>query len=125
MSVRDWAMLLLNITETTKEKNLAEEVRQFGLLLRTRRQARLLPRIINQFSLLWAEANNLTEIKTWGARELPAAIKNSLQELGSEVVIDHTIEPALIGGLKMQIGDVIIDGTVATRLKKLYETNHA
>ena len=33
----------------------------------------------------------------------------------------HTIDPHVVGGLKLQVGDVIIDGTLKTALQKLPE----
>ena len=34
-----------------------------------------------------------------------------------EVVIDATVNPAVIGGVKVQVGDDVIDGTISTRIQ--------
>lgn len=39
--------------------------------------------------------------------------------LGKEVVVHPYIDGAMIGGVKFRIGDQLIDGSVATRLRKL------
>lgn len=43
------------------------------------------------------------------------------QALGGTVVLHQTIDPALIGGVKLRIGDKLIDASVATQLRKLKE----
>lgn len=40
-------------------------------------------------------------------------------ELGREVRLDVRVDPAIIGGLVVQIGDRMIDASVATRLQQL------
>ncbi len=47
------------------------------------------------------------------------AIRDRLREaLGKEPIIHPYVDHAMIGGLKMQIGDRLIDGSIATRLRQ-------
>lgn len=49
-------------------------------------------------------------------------IKARLQEvLGREPVIHSYTDPKMIGGVKLQIGDQLLDGSVATRLRQMRE----
>lgn len=41
------------------------------------------------------------------------------QRLGREIRISLKLDPALIGGARLQIGDRVIDGSVRTGLDKL------
>ena len=55
------------------------------------------------------------------ARELPEADKDRLQEVlagqyGRPVHLNVVIDPEVIGGIKVQLGDDVIDGTMANRL---------
>jgi F-type H+-transporting ATPase subunit delta len=43
-------------------------------------------------------------------------------KLGGEVVLQENVEPELIGGLLLRIGDTLFDGSVRTRLTKLRES---
>jgi F-type H+-transporting ATPase subunit delta len=47
------------------------------------------------------------------------AIRDRLQKaLGKEPIIHPYVDHAMLGGLKMQIGDRLIDGSIATRLRQ-------
>jgi F-type H+-transporting ATPase subunit delta len=39
--------------------------------------------------------------------------------LGKEVRLEERIDPAVIGGIVVQVGDRVIDSSVATRLRQL------
>jgi len=56
------------------------------------------------------------------APEQLASIKARLQSaLGKEPVLHTYTEAAMLGGLKLLIGDQLIDASVVTRLRKLHE----
>ncbi len=49
-----------------------------------------------------------------------ASIRQQLQQrLGREPVLHAYVDAGMIGGLKLQIGDQLIDGSVATQLRRL------
>ena len=41
--------------------------------------------------------------------------------LGKEPVLHSYVEPAMLGGVKLRIGDQLIDGSVQTKLRRLSE----
>ena len=52
-----------------------------------------------------------------------AAIKASLEKIyGTGLEIDYWINPTLIGGLRIQVGSDLYDGSVKTRLEKLQQS---
>lgn len=66
------------------------------------------------------------EVDVYTADPLDAAGKDSLRsrlstKLGKDVVIHAYTEPAMIGGVKLQIGDQLIDASVQTRLRQMRE----
>jgi F-type H+-transporting ATPase subunit delta len=53
-----------------------------------------------------------------GEKQL-ARLAASLGTGGRELRINHVIDPSIVGGIRVQIGDEVIDGTVASRLNDL------
>ncbi|MGD9648220.1 MAG: ATP synthase F1 subunit delta [Pirellulales bacterium] len=51
--------------------------------------------------------------------QLPALTEQLRKMLGGEPQIEAKVEPQLIGGIVLRVGDVIYDGSVATQLKNL------
>lgn len=45
--------------------------------------------------------------------------KSLAARYGRELTINQIVEPGLVGGVRVQIGDDVIDGSIATRLKDL------
>jgi F0F1-type ATP synthase delta subunit len=41
------------------------------------------------------------------------------QTLGKTVVLTTKVNPAILGGITLRVGDQLIDASVATRLKKM------
>jgi len=55
--------------------------------------------------------------------EQQASIRASLEKhYGAGLDISHVVNPALIGGLRIQVGSDLYDGSVKTRLEKLQES---
>ena len=121
-SPRQWAGILLSAAGRATPEQLPEVIAAFAGALRRGRAVRLLPRIVRVFSELADEQAGVVQLKTVGAFPLSHAVIENLKEsFGAAAVFDHTIDPHVIGGLRLQVGDVIIDGTVKTALQKLYE----
>jgi F-type H+-transporting ATPase subunit delta len=51
------------------------------------------------------------------------SIKNHIQKmLGKEPVLHTYVDKAMLGGIKVRIGDTLIDGSVQTKLRRLSES---
>lgn len=122
LTVAQWAQVLVDLTkDASSEAEVAKQLQAFVRALKSRRATKMLPRILVRYQALRDAEQGIIHFKTVAARELPQSVIASLQELGKKVIIDHTIDPQVVGGLKLQVGDVIIDGTIARALRKLYE----
>lgn len=51
--------------------------------------------------------------------QLTRLAKSLAASNGRELRINHVIDPSIIGGIRVQLGDEVIDGTVATRINDL------
>lgn len=86
----------------------------------------LLPEIREKFTALKAEAESVLDVEVLTARELTAEQLQTLaaalsKRLERTVQPKPVIEPALIGGVVIRAGDLVIDGSVRGKLNKLAE----
>lgn len=100
--------------------------RRFLHLLIDRRRAYLLPAIQREFTRLADEARQVVEAKVASAVELSAAQLDELKKAivrmtGKEVRLVSEVRAELIGGVMIQIGDRVIDGTIAHSLERMRE----
>lgn len=85
-----------------------------------------LPAILRQFLKLLDERRGIIEVDVFIAARLDDGKAKDVaarigQALGREVVLHQYVDPELIGGLKIRVGDQLIDGSVATQLKRMKE----
>jgi F-type H+-transporting ATPase subunit delta len=95
----------------------------FKLLLENRRVA-VLPEIAAQFEALKAKTENKVDVVVTAASEISSAQQDAIakalrERLGREVSIETKIDENLIGGAVIKAGDVVIDGSLRSRLEGL------
>ena len=100
---------------------------QFLLVLAQNRRLGLLPEICNQFETLRAESEQVIKAKITSAAKLSEAEVSSLKaalkkRFSREVEISTTVDPDLIGGAVIDTGDIVIDGSIKTKLARLAAT---
>jgi F-type H+-transporting ATPase subunit delta len=97
---------------------------RFLELLAERHRVPVLPRIRRTFNELWAEENKLLEVEITSAVELD---KSRVKEIGKKIE-EHTgrrielkaeVDPDVLGGLVMRVGNMVLDASVRGRLEKL------
>lgn len=94
-----------------------------GVVTRRRREFHL-TEMFEQYRILANEARGLTEVSLRTAAEVPeenlAALRDALaSHLGKQVTLKTALDPELMGGVVVQVGDTLMDGSVRTRLKRL------
>lgn len=105
-------------------EDLADFVHNFLLLLVDKRRETVLPTIFTEFKKLLNEARNIIEADVVTALPLSEAEHHALaQKLGvvtnKNVVLKTKVDPGILGGVIVKIGDKLIDGSVARQLKTL------
>jgi F-type H+-transporting ATPase subunit delta len=86
-----------------------------------------LPEIAAQFDLLKAEAENKVNVTVTSATPVDKALADQIkkaleQKLKRTVELTLAVDASLIGGAIIQADDMVIDGSVRTRLQRLTET---
>jgi F-type H+-transporting ATPase subunit delta len=84
----------------------------------------VIPEIATEFEMLRAEHEGTIEAIVRSAKAVPAAqqkkiIQSLEKRLQKKVALKCEIDPTLIGGAVIKAGDLVIDGTLKTRLTKL------
>ena len=86
-----------------------------------------LPEIAAQFEALKAEAENKVKAKLVSAVAVDQAVADRIaqalqKKLGRSVELALEVDPSLIGGAIIRAEDLVIDGSVRTRLQRLAES---
>ncbi|GAB6034994.1 F0F1 ATP synthase subunit delta [Galenea microaerophila] len=84
----------------------------------------LLPFIAEIYEALKAEEEKRVKANVLTAFELTKEQEDQLKtalnkKYDANVEINYEVDPSLIGGIKIKVGDWVIDGSVATQLKEL------
>lgn len=98
----------------------------FLLMIIDKRRESYLEIIYREFVDMADESRDITKAELYAAREVPKQEMDDLAQklsssTGKTVLLKLTVDPALLGGVKIRMGDQIVDGTVAKRLQMLKE----
>jgi F-type H+-transporting ATPase subunit delta len=80
--------------------------------------------VLEEFTNLADDAAGRVRAVVTTAVELPPAERDDIAQqlgrrLGKEIALRAQVDPRVLGGLRLQYGDRLIDATVATRLQQL------
>jgi F-type H+-transporting ATPase subunit delta len=122
------AALVVDVAGAVKGGELLKSAQGTNLLKVLAENDRLtaLPEIAAQFDALKGEAENKVNVTVTAATAVDGAlaeqIKKALeQRLGRAVELTVAVDASLIGGAVIQADDMVIDGSVRTRLQRLTE----
>lgn len=96
----------------------------FLKLLVEKKRERYLSSILTEYKELVARAKKILKVEAVFAREprpdVVAGVKERLAAVtGNQIDLRVTVEPRLIGGLVLRVGDKRLDGSIRTRLEVL------
>jgi F-type H+-transporting ATPase subunit delta len=108
-------------------QDVSEVVLKFLMVLVDKRREMILPDIIREYVKQANEARNIIEAQVTTAIPLDSAQQTALMNklslvTGKVVVLKAQIDKAIIGGVIVQIGDKLIDGSIARQLQLLKNT---
>jgi F-type H+-transporting ATPase subunit delta len=101
-----------------------ERTLNFLELLAERHRMPVLFRIRRIFDSLWAEENKLLPVTVTSATELDAGLVDEIgerieEQTGRRVELSSDVDPDVLGGLRVRVGNMVLDATVRNRLEQL------
>lgn len=102
----------------------SEEFKRFVAMLAENGRLVLLPEIAGLYEQLRAESEQIVMARITSASALPADELDSLvaalrKRFGREVKVETAVDESLIGGAVIDAGDVVIDGSLRSKLQRL------
>lgn len=116
----------LVLDELARRLALSRAVRNFVMLLLDKGRINALPDISRAYRELVDQYAGRVRATVTSARPLDPALeqrlKNALEkQTGKVVVLEKREDPAILGGLVTQVGDLVYDGSVRSQLAALRE----
>jgi F-type H+-transporting ATPase subunit delta len=101
-----------------------ERFLNFLELLAERHRMPVLFRIRRVFDGLWAEENKLLAVTVTSATELDEGLVDEIgkrieEQTGRRVELSSNVDPDVLGGLRVRVGNMVLDATVRNRLEQL------
>jgi F-type H+-transporting ATPase subunit delta len=101
-----------------------ETVRNFLQLLVENHRMPVVFRVRREVDRLWREANRLLPVEITSAVALDEAISARIgdeigRQTGRQVELRTTVDPEVIGGIVLRVGNSILDASIRTRLENL------
>jgi len=94
-----------------------------GLLIENHRMP-VLFRVRREFDQMWREVNKLLPVQITSAVELDKAVTQQIgdeigRQTGRTVELTSTVDPDVLGGLIVRVGNSVLDASIRTRLERL------
>lgn len=105
----------------------AQYLRNFLILLVQKKRVGALPEIAEAFSAMVDEDRNVCKGTVITAMELDEELENQVRAAlekitGKSVKLTSKVDPAILGGIVAQVGDLVLDGSLKTQLTELKES---
>ena len=101
-----------------------EAVENFLALLVEKHRMPALFRIRQRFEALWQEENKVLPVQITSAVELDESTVSNIgdqigEKTGRKVELTSTVDPDILGGLVLQVGNNVLDASIRNRLENL------
>ncbi len=101
-----------------------DELTNFLELLNEKHRMPVLFRIQRQFEELWKKENKRIDVTVTSAIELDPGVVEKLgeqieQQTGQKVELSSDVDENILGGLVLQVGNMVLDASIRNRLEQL------
>lgn len=115
------------VKKVVKTDKVAELVERALVTMAKHRRLAVIAEVARQFEALKAEHLKMCSGTVYTATALDAQQLSQLEtglqnKINKTVHLNQVVQPELLGGAKVQIGDMVIDGTLRGRLQRLSQS---
>ncbi|OAG26891.1 ATP synthase F1 subunit delta [Thermodesulfatator autotrophicus] len=115
------------IEDVIKGLGVEEGVAKFLRLLVEKRRIHFIQDIVKTYQQLLDEELGIARAEVRVATELDEDMQKALTEalskkIGRQVILNVIQDPEILGGVRVQVGDLVLDGTVRAQLEKFKES---
>src|SRR3954462_12214907 len=101
-----------------------EHFLNFLKLIAERHRVPAIFRIRREYDDLWRKENRLLEVRVTSAKPLDDELVQSIgrrieEQTGQRIGLDANVDPDVIGGLILRVGNMVMDASVRGRLERL------
>jgi F-type H+-transporting ATPase subunit delta len=101
-----------------------EEFVNFLELLAEKHRMPVIFRIRRQFDELWKQENHRIDVTVTSATELDEGVVKQIgkeieEQTGRKVDLSSEVDDSILGGLVLQVGNMVLDASIRNRLEKL------
>jgi F-type H+-transporting ATPase subunit delta len=112
------------LTDLTQRLRLGPLEASFVRMLLEKGRLPEMPHIVALYDVLAAEAQNRLRVQVKTAVPLSAALQEEVRQrfahyTSKDIIIDQEIDPTLIGGIVVQMGSLVLDGSIRNELLRL------
>lgn len=112
------------IYDLLRKKEISNFTKTFLWLLVTQKRQHYLPFIVTEIEKIVDDSENQVVVEITTAHEMSSSEKDNIiskfsNSINRKIIANFIVDENLIGGLKVQLGYQIFDGSVAARLRKI------
>ena len=117
---KQYAQVLVELVKDETPKNLSTIFGKFREMLSKNGDTKHLNDILFYFEKYLDEAMNVVRVEVTTATDKPASLPAKIG--GKTVKVISKVDPALLGGVQIKMGDILVDNSVKNRLNMLRES---
>lgn len=118
-----YALALFEALEEKFGKSREAIIQRFVALVVKNNDRSLLGRILRQYERMYYRRKGIKNVSVTAAKKVTRSVIAAIgKRLGSDINIKETIDPTVLGGVRIMIdNELLIDGTFQDKIEKLYK----
>ena len=113
------AKVLFDTIEKENKKDISAITDEFVRLLAERAELHRISGVIQSFEKIWKDKFGAATITVESAHALSVSLKKQIEEIAPGAEVREIVNENLIGGAKIRLDDLAVDGSISGRLNQI------